>query len=344
MAVLGLVLSLPVHAGPPLPPEKVEISEPTIPLSVSNLDQLGSLKLPAEPGDDELTKLFQQPRASSAPAFRPAVQPTLTQQQRDSIEQNKNWAFTTADDLVHEKTAEDILQVKQYGPDGLEKKSTDPVTRFLDARNPTQAPTLLGLLNSLGAGRNHDFAGTNAYNPNNFAFGTNGAAPWAVFSEDAPNSPDASQPSWAGGATTTPTAAEKARALQHRRDFDRILNGAEAGNKSTLGDIFGVPAPKPDQNFGDFQGGSSDLALPTLSPAPVPAAVSAPLPDTFSMPNTVVGTVPAAPAFHDPALDDPTRRALGLPQLDTARPVLNQEPVMKPPAPSYPYNLPTHPL
>ena len=157
MAALGLVLSLPVLAAPPLPSEKVEISEPTIPLSVSNLDQLGSLKLPAEPGEDDLSKLFQQPRASAVPAFRPAMQPTLTQQQRDSIEQRKNWAFTTTDDLIHEKSAEDLLQVKQYGPDGLEKKSTDPVTRFLDARNPTQAPTLLGLLNSLGAGRNHDF-------------------------------------------------------------------------------------------------------------------------------------------------------------------------------------------
>jgi hypothetical protein len=342
---LALTLSLPVYAGPPASPEKVEISEPTTPLSVSNLDQLGSLKLPDAPGEDDLAKFFQQPRGSAAAIVRPAVQLPLTQQQQDSLNLRKNWAFTTTDDLVHEKTAEDVLQVKQYGPDGLEKKSTDPITRFLDARDPAKPPqTLLGLLNSLGAGRNHDFAGTNAYNPNNFAYGTNGVAPWAIFSSETHDDVDASQPSWAGGATTAPNAMEKARALQHHRDFDRLLNGSDAGHESALKDIFGAPAPKPDQDFGNFPGGSGDLGQPALAPPPLPVSAPAPALDSFDVPATVIGTVPVSPVFHDPSLDDPTRRALGLPQLDTVKPVLNQEPVMRPPAATYPYNLPTRPF
>jgi hypothetical protein len=344
MAALGLALSFPVHAGPPGSPEKVEISEPTTPLSVSNLDQLGSLKLPDASADDDVMKFFQQSRGSAGAIVRPAVLPPLSKEQQDMVEQRKNWAFTTTDDLVHEKTAEDLLQVKQYGPDGLEKKSTDPITRFLDARDPAKALTLYGLLNSLGAGRNHDFAGTNAYNPHNFAYGTNGVAPWTVFSSDTPESPDASQPTWAGGSTTAPTALEKARALQHHNDFNRLLNGSDVARESALDKIFGAPPPKPDQDFGGFSGGSSDLTLPALTPAPAPVSAPAPVQDNFNAAATVVGTVPEAPINHDSALDDPTRRALGLPQLDTVKPPVNQEPVMRPPPASYPYNLPTHPL
>ncbi len=317
--VTGLIgLALVIGAGAvwagPSAPEKIEMSEPSAPMAVSNLDRVGTIKLPFPTPQNDFWKNWQGASSMNpltAP-IRPA--PQLTPQQREAIEERKNWAFVGSDTLVPKTSAEDMLQVKHYGDDGLEKKALGPVEKFLDQQKTRGNQSAAAMMYSLGVGQNRDFAGTNAYNPDSLAMGTNGYIPWSSLSSDSMN---ASLPSWAGGPAQTLTSAEQSRALLHRTEFNRLLNGpavtapGASGFSTGFSGAPGFPSPGGSSPGFAQNSGVSDALIPG---APLPTRP--PVAEYRNSANPILGAALQLPTIHSAAFDDPTRRALGLPQLE----------------------------
>jgi hypothetical protein len=332
-------LSVSVIAQPAGQPEKVEISEPTTPLLVSNLGSGERLNMPVAPANEDVLRYLNHNGESPAPAFipLPANRP-LTKEERRRIELEKNWAFATPDDLLPKVDPDDLLDVKEYGPDGLEKTSLDPVTRFFAAHGPSGMSNALQLLTALGAGRNNDFADTNAYNPDALSLGTNGAALMSLLSS---NSPDASSLSTTETPDTSQGTMDDAVATQHKHDFEQLLGGPGTTSASSTTPVvpeFSLP-------------GGSPVAADSMGPSVIPTmfgpggnllVVTPPVAPPSPPPPAPEANPFQAPVFQSPAMDDATRHVFQLNTIEITRPaVVNQSPRPQIPMGNWPYNLPS---
>src|SRR5262249_19768862 len=137
--------------------------------------------------------------------------------------------------LLPKSSLEDMLQIKEYGPDGREKKDLSAIDKYYERLGKRQGPTALELSEQPGAGRNRDFAGTNAFSSAHFGYSTNEST-WSLPSSETEGllSP------WAvNGPTNSPE--QLLRQKQHRSDFNNLLEG-RVSSAIAASSPFGVPA------------------------------------------------------------------------------------------------------
>ena len=91
--------------------------------------------------EDELNQPLREfsPKSSLDGAFAPPMFPPAPRQVipskrlQELLEKQKNWIFMTPDELLAPPSAEDVLNVPKYGPDGQEKKKLTPLERFYES-------------------------------------------------------------------------------------------------------------------------------------------------------------------------------------------------------------------
>ena len=293
-------------------PEKIEFSDPAAPVSYSNLNRLPTDKSFSQQIKEDLFKPYDSMKQEGTsldpvmPQFQPPRQPvTPDRRQRELMDRRRNWAFVDSADLLPKNSLEDMLQAKEYGPDGREKKDPSAIDKYYEKLGKRQGPTAIELSQQPGAGRNRDFAGTNAFNSANFAFSTNESV-WSIPSGEN----TASLPPWtANGNSNT---VEQLREKQHRADFSKLLDGRVSAPIEAP-PLIGNPITPP-AGFG-FTAAPAALNpySATTESKPSPAQ---PAPIEYRNPaSPLPGATPAQALYTRPhVLDDPTLRALGLPQ------------------------------
>jgi hypothetical protein len=55
-----------------------------------------------------------------------------TKKEKELEQERKEWVFISADELTAEPTMEEIFNIREYGPDGLEKKKLSPMERYVE--------------------------------------------------------------------------------------------------------------------------------------------------------------------------------------------------------------------
>ncbi len=307
--ILPLVLAGSVLAGGKQ--EKIQFSDPAAPITISNLNRLEPDKSFSKQIEEDLFKPFQSMKEGNSldpvmpPVRSPNPQSAPNKRQRELIDQRKNWAFIDSADLLPQANVDDMLHVKEYGPDGKEKQSLGAIDKYYENLGKRHGLSAIEMSQQPGAGQNRDFAGTNILNRANFAFITNEQA-WTTFATD---NGSASLPPWA--ASAAPPTTEQIRAQQqHRADFSSLLDGRVTAP---------IAAPSPFANPAAFPGSSP--AVPGAdfgnfgNTAPPTAPVNPLAPTEYHSPaSPVLGAAAQAANVRPHVLDDPTLRALGLPQ------------------------------
>lgn len=306
-------------AGPK--PEKIQISDPANPnpVAVSNLHRLDPSKSFSKQIEEDIFRPFKSSDSANSldpvmtPFRPPQQQPVPTKRQRELMDQRRNWAFANSSDLLpQEPTLEESMNVKQYGPDGREKESLSLIEKYYNRQGTNHNPTAIEISEIPGAGRNRDFAGTNAFNSQNFSTPTNEHVAWNLSAPET----DSTLPAWAGGSAGTLAISpeEQARIDKHNLEFKTLLDGHLAGSPEAIAKnpngaaVAGVAVPVPGAN---------------------PFATPAPNVEHRNAANPILGASIQTPNFRPHVLDDPTARALGLPQQPVTKPVEEPKPAPK---------------
>lgn len=138
------------------PGRSIEFSDPRSSDVITNLHQWSSRKDGLRQLEEDLDRPLRglAPRSSlegviAPPPPQQPVEPAIANKRvRELIERQKYWAFMSLEDLLHTPTAEEVLKVPTYGPDGQVKKPLSPLERFYERLDPKGAgrakPGLLG--------------------------------------------------------------------------------------------------------------------------------------------------------------------------------------------------------
>jgi hypothetical protein len=118
---------------------RLEVSDPKSGINVTNFNTIGSPNDPIKQWEDEVSRPFKgftpvdqgmlegvvvpPPRAPAGPVIQ-------NKKVQELLEKKKNWAFMNPEDLTATPTAEQILNVKEYGEDGKEKRPSTSLQRF----------------------------------------------------------------------------------------------------------------------------------------------------------------------------------------------------------------------
>jgi len=153
LALAALVLSNPwvctVHAGGKDRGRSIEFSEPKSDEISTNLHQLTSKKDSLKQLEEDLYKSVRTFSGGSsldgvpAPPVRPPSGPVIPSKRvREWAERHKNAIFLTPEDLVPTPTAEEILKMPEYGPDGLEMTKKKPMELYYERLDAKRAAAL----------------------------------------------------------------------------------------------------------------------------------------------------------------------------------------------------------
>jgi hypothetical protein len=140
-ALGGLSLAAAAEGGRP-----IEFSDPKGSELSTNLYQLTNKKdslkqlednlyqslrpfAPKSAGDDDSLPL---PTESAVPAIP-------SKRARELLERRNNYMFMTPEDLMKGPTAEEVLKLKEYGPDGQEKKKLTPLEQYYQRQEAKRA-------------------------------------------------------------------------------------------------------------------------------------------------------------------------------------------------------------
>jgi hypothetical protein len=253
--------------------------------------------------------------------FRPPRAPQPSKREREIIEQRKNWAFTDWKDISHEKSMEDMLGVRQYGPDGKEAKSLSPIEKYYQSFDKTRP--LDPMSENIAEARFKDPFSTNILTGTGLSVAEEDRLLHRVSTHDFVN--PIAQPDNDGGVAVYGSPAylqaqTKRLQEQHRQDFQRLLDPHYSA---------GVAAPNSLLSDPLRQGQSGNN---------IPAYPGAAQPERTSVLNPLLGIATAPRPYHSRLLDDPTAHALGMPDpslLPKADP-----PPKAPPASAFPAALP----
>jgi hypothetical protein len=166
LAALSLLLALASSASAAQKGRSIEFSGSTTTSDVStNLHQLTSKKDTLKEMEEDLYKPIFSPKSSldgvAMPQVRPQVVPMIQSKRvQELIERRKNWMFMKPEDLMAAPTAEDIFKLPEYGPDGMEKKKTPALQRYLEDLDKSTDKSKLGL-NRNRSDQNDDLLGLN---------------------------------------------------------------------------------------------------------------------------------------------------------------------------------------
>ena len=118
----------------------IEISAPKSDEVATNLNQLGSKKDGLKQLEDDLNKPLQtfSPKSSlegviaPLPLRGPSAPVIPTKRDKELKDRRDNWMFMSPEDLTSGPTLEEIFHLREYGPDGQEKKKESALERFLE--------------------------------------------------------------------------------------------------------------------------------------------------------------------------------------------------------------------
>lgn len=249
--------------------------------------------------------------------FTPPRVPQPSKREREIIEQRKNWAFTDWKDLSHEQSMEEMFGVKQYGPDGKEAKSLSPVDKFYQSFDKTGAQDPLS--ESITAARFRDPFSTNIMTGTGLSVTEEDRLLHRFSGREFVNPVE--QPESDGGAAVYGSAAylqkkTEERQKEHQKAFQEMLNPHYTADTAGQNTLLNDPL-RPGQ------AGNRGLG------ATVPTERTGVL-------NPLLGIATAPRTYHSHLLDDPTARALGMPDpslLPKADPAPKAPPVSAFPTP-----------
>jgi hypothetical protein len=310
-------------------PGKADLATPPGPLIASNLNRLDANGFISGQGRDGLFNSSETapPRNSLDPVVGPfnftppRTAPDARTKQRQ--EDNKNWMFKMWTDDLDKK---DINLESAYGldPDGMtgkDKQHVDPIEKFYEGQGKKPAsPARQGFSESDPKSWKPDYSGTNAFYPQGYSFFGAADSTGGVANADAKTEP--------GTGFNRPDfpAKKDERALQREAEWRKLLDGpsATAFGGGAAGNFppgaAGNLAPANANGGGTDWPGTLGMTPATLGGGPAGGQAMAPA--VYHNPaNSLIGSSALTPAFRPSVLDDPTARALGLPQ-----PALNPQP------------------
>ena len=136
------------HAGGKERGRAIQFSEPKSDELTTNLHQLSSRKDSLKQLEEDLSKSLQpfSSRGSlDAVAEPPPRQPSgpvvPSKRAKELLERRKNYIFMNPEDLVREPTAEEILKIPEYGPDGQEKSKVSALEHYYQRQDAKRAAT-----------------------------------------------------------------------------------------------------------------------------------------------------------------------------------------------------------
>jgi hypothetical protein len=304
--------------------EKIETPQKGSTGSTSNLNRLdsGDSKSLRDAVSKPSNFFKQRIEDEGAPlnVFRPPRAPQLSKREREIIEQRKNWAFTDWKDLSHEQSMEEMLGVKQYGPDGKETKSLSPIDKFYESFDKPGAQDSIS--ESILAARFKDPFSTNIMTGTGLSVTEEDRFLHRISGRDFVNPAD--KPENDGGVAVYGSAAylqkrTEERQKEHQKALQEMLNPhytTETAGQNTYN--------LPNDPLHQGQPGNGGLGA---------AAV-----ERTSVLNPLLGVATAPRPYHSHLLDDPTARALGMPDPSLLPKV---EPAPKaPPVSAFPAALP----
>jgi len=317
MAVVAMagLLSGVAFAGPD--PEKIEFSGPKGSGAISNLNRLGPGEARFNRMQEDLSRPFESLSKGSsmdgvmvAPFQPSAAQPALNRRDKQLMEQRKNWAFTDLNDLTSQPSLEEMFNVREYGPDGREKKSLSPIEKYYEGHGYNQnALTAKEMNEGMGAAMGYGLSSSNGLNPMGLPFPGSDRLMKNIFTPENADQADKSAASltrYGGFANPAlfPSDAEREAARIQKENLQRFKelldpprsSAATARSFNPAGVLGGA-----DRQAG--AGGYNPL-VPQL-----------PAQGNGSALSPVLGAVSPATVFRPAVLRDPTRAALGLEDL-----------------------------
>lgn len=297
----------------------IQFSEPRSDVVASNLNQISSQKQTLTTLENQLKQpfeLFSPPSDSLSGILTPSIQrplptPAKSKRMKEQLEKRDEWIYLGPEDYEPGLTAEDMLHVPQYGPDGELKKPRTALERYYDRMDKARAAATnqaggLGSIRlgdkELGREESKDslFGGEKSALSSGMSAMEQALKRLSNDNADDAATPENSAPKsfseffGFGKAQTPEQIQEAARAHQaHLEEFKQLL------------EIRSTPTPNP---------GGSSVNLLTGPPTPVAPLAAPGVLDAFPNPATRGVVSPPAPS---PSSLSPS---LGLPGLSGVSP------------------------
>lgn len=148
LAALGLAAMASANAQQPASPQGsgIRFTEPEAPVTSTNLTQPGPKK-PTFGGLDRTVRkpfeFFNSEDSFSgvlAPPPRRVTLPALNSRRaKELLDRQKNWVFNTPEEMYGIKSPEEMMNVREFGPDGEEKAPKNSFERYVERMEKARA-------------------------------------------------------------------------------------------------------------------------------------------------------------------------------------------------------------
>ncbi|MDB6122992.1 MAG: hypothetical protein JWQ71_1985 [Pedosphaera sp.] len=302
--------------------EKIEFSEPSTksPVVTSNLDRINISPSNIKPVPENFFKQFESLNSAGPTPiipFRQSQPPPLSKHAKELLDQRRNWAFTDLKDLSPGQNLEESFGIKEYGPDGNEKKAQSAIDKYYESLGQKQNSTQnSSLANGLDSTRNSGSLSTNGLPRSEFSREASPSLRNAFILESGnpftrPNGNSSATFATSPFVQAPPDKVQLQQQQQHRLEFQKLLANP-----------YSTPAATPSPVNLQQPGLVSQSAINNNATSPFATQA-----ESRSKLNPYLG-VATAPTLRSQVLLDPTARALGLPD-----PSLLPKPEVAPKAP-----------
>ncbi len=245
--------------------------------------------------------------------FSPPPQPRQStipdKHTRELIERERNWAFTDMSDLYPQPSLEELLHVRQYGPDGREKTDRSAIETYYERQDQNRSADAKQSKENFEEMESQRYSSTNAVNPWDVTFPVS-----ARFGKNsgAKGDPDKANQNLSPFEIPAVSANAISEAMENQKkrlqEFQALLEphaAARATNSATASfvqDLFSSPSQAiRDDPFGRDQ-----------TPAGPPRRAKV---------DPLLGVINPTPASLDSRVyHDPTAASLGMPSLNSSKP------------------------
>src|SRR5258708_7309751 len=146
--------------------EKIEFSEPSNPLAISNLNSLGAGQSMSKRLQDDLSRPLSIDGQSISPSIalpQPSLNPVIQNQRSKELQdRNKNWIFREMNELSSGNPLEERFGLWQTG--GKEKKALSPMERYFETSDRKSDKSASPWAEGAHAGKDGDFTSPNVLN------------------------------------------------------------------------------------------------------------------------------------------------------------------------------------
>lgn len=276
--------------------EKIQFSEPSNPLSISNLNNLSaagqstSKKLQDDLSRSSGINLGEQNLSSSIALPQPSLNPIIqNQRSKEFKDRNKNWIFREMNDLSSDDPLKDRLGLWQTGD--KEKKAMSPMERYFESSDRKNDKSANPWSEKSGAGKDGDFTSPNVLNSS----GAKLSPTEQMFRSF--NGPDLSDNPF------VPPGAAGGGVVDHLSNFGSPLHP--------------LRTPEQQKRMDEFQ--EILTGHPVITPASslnadaLPSNIGASADYRSALNPAMLGDINSGLNFHSRAFEDPSARVFGSP-------------------------------